>query len=351
MSQLGQIWQDYDLDSLEEGLKTLFPERSFSLADIFSLMLSGDALGAIRELFQGAVGDVFSQLAGMKNIFVWLLLLGILSALMTHFIEAFDKKQIADLSFYFMYLLLAAIILKCFSQSAAVAVATVENIVLFNKLLFPTYLIAVGIATGGATVAASYQLLLLIILGVEGVFLGVLLPLIQSYVMLSVINGIWIEEKLSMLMELLKKSIGWILKAAISLVTGISIFQAVITPVIDSVKSSTLKKVISVIPGIGSATESVMEMVMGSALVVKNSIGVILLVFLVLLCAAPLIQIFLTAFVLKAAAAFVGIVSDKRISGCVSNVGEAGMLLFRTVGSAMFLFLITIAVMATAAGK
>lgn len=351
MPELGQIWQDYDLGVLEEGIQTLFPDRTFSLTDVFSKILAGDILGALKELFFGGISDIFLMLSGMKNIFIWLILLGIMSALMTQFIEVFDKKQIADLSFYFMYLLLSVILLKCFGQAVDTAHAAVENIVLFNKLLFPTYLIAVGIATGGATVAASYHLLLLIILGVESIFLGVVLPLIQSYVMLSVINGIWIEEKLSMLMDLLKKSIGWILKAAISVVTGIGVFQAVITPVIDTVKSSTLRKVISVIPGVGSAAEGMMEMVMGSALVVKNSIGIILLVLLILLCVTPLLQIFLTAFLLKAAAAFMGIVSDKRITACANHAGEAGMLLFRTVGSAMFLFLVTIAVMATAAGK
>ena len=351
MLELNEIWQDYDLDKLEEGMQTLFPERSFSLADVLSQIMSGDILGAMRELFAGGIEDIFLQLEGMKNIFIWLLVLGILSALMTHFIEVFDKKQIADISFYFMYLLLSVILLKCFGQAAQTAVAAVENIVLFNKLMFPTYLIAVGIATGGATVAAGYHLLLLIILGVESVFLGVVLPLTQSYVILSVVNGIWIEEKLTMLMDLLKKCISWILKAALGLVTGISVFQTVITPVIDSVKTSTLRKVISVIPGIGSTAEGVMEMVMGSAMIVKNSIGVVLLILLILMCAAPLLQIFLTAFLLKAAAAFIGIVSDKRITACANHAGEAGMILFRTVGSAMFLFLITIAVMASATVK
>ena len=94
-----------------------------------------------------------------------------------------------------------------------------------------------------------------------------------------------------------------------------------------------------------------MEMVMGSAILVKNSIGVVLLLLLLCLCAAPLIQIFLTAFLLKAAAAFMGIVSDKRITACANHAGEAGMLLLRTVGSAMFLFLVSIAVMGSVSGR
>ena len=78
------------------------------------------------------------------------------------------------------------------------------------------------------------------------------------------------EEKLNLLIELLEKGIGWVLKAALGVVTGISVFQAVITPVIDSVKASTLQKVISAIPGIGNAADGVVELVAGSAVVIKK---------------------------------------------------------------------------------
>ena len=41
-----------------------------------------------------------------------------------------------------------------------------------------------------------------------------------------------------------------------------------------------------------------------------------------------------------------GIVSDSRISTCVNRAGDAGFLLLRTAGTAMLLFLISIAVTA-----
>lgn len=51
---------------------------------------------------------------GQENILIWLIVLGILSALLIHFVEVFDKHQIADLSFYFIYLLMGVILLQCF---------------------------------------------------------------------------------------------------------------------------------------------------------------------------------------------------------------------------------------------
>lgn len=345
------IWQDYGLDQLQEGLHTLFPEYGISLEDLMSEILQGDIIGALSHFMHSAISGMAAQLTGMKNIVVWLVVLGIVSALMTHFVQIFDKHQIAEISFYFIYLLLTTVLLKCFLEAAHTTVETVNNIVLFIKLLIPTYLLSVGVATGTTTVSAYYQLLLLLIYGVENILMSGVLPFVYSYIMLAIVNGIWIEEKLSLLMDLIEKGIQWVLKAAVGVVTGVSIFQAVITPVIDSVKASALQKAISAIPGVGGAADGVVELVVGSAVVIKNGIGIVLLLLLIVLCVAPLLKIFLTACLLKLAAALMGIVSDKRITSCTNKIGEGSMLLFRTAGTALLLFLITIAVVATATNR
>ena len=58
--------------------------------------------------------------------------------------------------------------------------------------------------------------------------------------------------------------------------------------------------------------------------------------------AAPLVKIALIALILKCAAAFMEIVSDKRITACANRTGNGGLLLLRTAGTAMLLFLIAI---------
>ncbi len=346
----GLIWDEYGLDELEKGIATLFPKSEIDLNALFELLLEGDVFGAVEALFSGGMGDMVAQLNGMKNIFIWLLVLGIVSSLMTHFVEIFDRNHVADISFYFMYLLFMVILLKCFAMATDTAEQTMESILLFVKMLVPAYLLALGMSAGAVTAAASYQVMLLVVYGVEYVLSAGILPLISGYVMLSMVNGIWVEEKLSLLIELLKKIISWVLKGAFGVVTGISLFQSLIAPVVDSVRSSALQKFVSMIPGVGTAANGVAELVLGSAVIIRNSIGVVLLLLLLLLCAAPLLKIAVIAGVLKAAAAFMGVVSDKRITSCTDKVGEAGLLLLRTTGTAMLLFLVVIAV-TTAMGK
>ncbi len=345
---LSLVWQEYGLDKLQDGIEALFPKSEIRLEDLFAQVVSGDIIGALRSLFQGSLDNVTAQITGMKNVFVWLLVLGIVSSLMTHFVEIFDKRQVADMGFYFMYLLFTTVLLKCFAQAADTAAGLMENCLIFVKLLVPAYLITVGISSGAVSAGASYQLMLFAVYGVEYILAAGLIPLIYSFVMLSVVNGIWIEEKLSFLIELLEKIIGWVLKGALGAVTGIGIFQALITPVVDSARNSVLRKFISAIPGVGAAAEGVTDLILGSAVVIRNGIGVVLLLLLLLLCVIPLIKIGVIAGLLKCAAAFMGIVSDKRLTACADRTGNAGLLLLRTTGTAVLLFLIAIAVTATA---
>ncbi|MCM1187968.1 MAG: stage III sporulation protein AE [bacterium] len=347
---INAVWEDYGLDKLEAGVQQLFPETGISAGQLLAQVAKGDIFGALGGLISGAVKGIAGQTASIRNVFLCLLVLGIVSSLVTHFVEIFDMHQVADLSFYFMYLLFMAILLKCFAQAAETAAAALENITLFVRLLAPAYLLAVGVSGGSATAAVSCQLLLLVIYGVECILAQFIIPLVYSFVMLSLINGIWGEEKLTLLLELLEKAVGWVLKGAVGVITGISIFQALITPVVDSVRKSALQKVVSAIPGVGNVADGAMELVLGSALVIKNSIGVVLLLLMLTLCAVPLLKIGVMAGVLKCAAAFMGLVSDRRITACVNRAGDAGLLLLRTTGTALLLFLISVAVV-TAAGK
>lgn len=341
---LSLIWQDYGLDRLEEGIARLFPQRSLDLEQLFTQVMEGDIFGAIAGLFRGSIADMTGQAGGMRNIFVWLLVLGIVSTLSARFVEIFDKQQVADMGFYFMYLLFTTVLLKCFAQAAETAGTVMENTVLFAKLLIPAYLLSVGVSAGAVTAGASRQLMLLAVYGVESVLSAFLLPLIYSFCMLSIVNGVWIEEKLDFLIEFLGKVIGWVLKGALWIVTGLGIFQRLIAPVVDSARNSALQKMISAIPGVGDAVGGVTELVLGSAVVIRNSIGVVLLLLLLLLCVLPLVKIAVIAFLLKLAAAFMGIVADRRLTSCTDRTGNACLLLLRAAGTAMLLFLISIAV-------
>ena len=78
----------------------------------------------------------------------------------------------------------------------------------------------------------------------------------------------------------------------------------------------------------------------------KNGIGVAGAIICILICAIPALQILAMTFLYKLVAALIQPVSDKRIVGCISAVGEGSRMLLKIVFMTGVLFLLTIAIVA-----
>lgn len=341
MEGLGQ-----EMDRIGGQIDRLFPEYGINLQEMFGKIMGGEFGDAFQMILKGLADAVRSESASIKSIFFLLLCVGILGAVLTQAAGMFENRQISDIAFYFIYLFLMLALMKVFETVMFTASGLLENLLLFMQLFMPLYFLAVGAAAGVSTSLMYYQLILLLIYGVETVLTCVVMPLIRAYVFLAFLNGLWAEEKLHMLLDFLKKIIGYLLKLSFAAVTGISLVQSLITPVIDSLRMSALQKTVSLIPGIGNVSGSVAEMVLGSAVLIKNSVGVVAVFLLLLLCAVPVFKIWFLAMALKAGAAVSGIVADRRLISCMDKVGEGSLLVLRAMITACGLFFLTIAIAA-----
>ena len=333
-----------DMGSINEGMDRLFPGFKLDGTELLKMVMEGRSGEAFRQLLAQIGDSLTGELGGIRQILIYILVLGVVSALFAEFSDLFAGEQIAQAGFYFLYLFLMVILTKVFLFVSEVASGAVENIVLFIQLFIPTHTIAVGAAQGTAAAAYYYQLMLLLAYLVESFLNKVLIPLIYSYVMLALLNGLWSEEKLSLLLDFIAKGVGFALKVSLGTVTGLSFVQAVIVPVASGLRISAMRKAISAIPGIGGVAEGMTELMLGSAVLIKNSMGVLLLVLIAGACILPLLKILVVTGVVKLGAAVTGIVSDKRISACTDRVGEGCFLLLRCVFTAVALFVIVIAV-------
>ncbi|MDE5933008.1 MAG: stage III sporulation protein AE, partial [Lachnospiraceae bacterium] len=257
------LWQE--MDTVEERFEALFPEYRFDGKQVLSLILQGRIKEAVATLFSGLTDMLKAQFSEVRTLFVMILLLGITAALFSSFADIFQSRQVSDIAFYFIYLLMTAGLLKVFGNTAAVVKEMLNQLITFMQLFIPTYLLAVGTAAGAASAAAYYQLFLMIVYLIEKCYLSLLLPMVYSFTLLSVINGVWMEEKLNLLLDFVQKIVGWGIKITLGIITGFSLLQSMISPVVDALEASALKKAVSMIPGIGGLTEGMFEMVAGSA--------------------------------------------------------------------------------------
>ena len=125
---------------------------------------------------------------------------------------------------------------------------------------------------------------------VEVLILRFLLPVINIYIMVQVLNYLAGEEYLSQFAELLSKMVTWILKTLVTCVIGINVIQGMLAPAIDALKRSALTKTAEAIPGIGNAIGGVTDVVLGTAVLIKNGIGMAGAAVMIAICAIPIVQ-------------------------------------------------------------
>lgn len=348
MTLTGQLLEEMNLDTVNGELEKLFPEIHFDGTAVLELIMQGDIWGAIRQM-GGMITDAFlTQGSEIRGIFISILILGILAALLTDFADLFQNHQVSDIAFFMVYLLFVTLLLKSYVQTLAIAKGILTDVTSFMKLFIPTYMIAVGSASGLATAGAYYQWLTVLTVLIQGGFLYIVLPAVSTYILLAVINGVWMEEKLAFLLELLEKGIGGCIKITIGTVSGFSVLQAMISPAIDSLQTVAMQKAAAAIPGIGNLTEGMLKLVVGSAVLIKNSIGIYITLTLLFICFIPIVKLVLLVGAVKLGTALISVVSDKRMTNCANRIGNGSFLLLRTALASAGIFIVQIAIIAAA---
>jgi stage III sporulation protein AE len=205
---------------------------------------------------------------------------------------------------------------------------------------------AVALATGSVTSIAFYNMILILICIVELVIQSFLIPLVQVYMVIRILNDLSTEEYLSKFGELLHTVVVWVLRTMLGAVIGINLIQGLLAPAIDSVKRSVLLRGGEAIPIIGDVIGVASEVVLGTTVLIKNGIGVAGAIICIAICMAPVVQMAVVTLMYKLTAALIQPISEKRIVGCVSSMADGSEILLRVIFTSGVLFLITIAMVA-----
>lgn len=340
-----------EMDEINGSLAELFPEEKLEFKEVLLGVISGD-LNFSADLLNRLVMDQISYAFRVsKENLVHILLITVIAAVLHNFSTIFQNRQISEFNFYVVYMLLIALTLNSFEVVIDWVSEGVENMTSFMGVFCPLYFLAVSIAKGSVTAVAFYQLVLFLIYLVEILISKILLPIIHVYMMVRVLNFLSAEEYLSKCAELIEMIVNWSLKSLLACIVGLNLIQGMISPAIDTVKRSTLTRSAEAIPGIGDAIGGMTEVVLGTAVLVKNGIGVTGALICIALCVGPLVQIGCITLLYKLAAAVIQPVSDKRIVGCVETMGEGCRLLMRLVFTTGMLFLLTVAIVAAVTGN
>ena len=340
-----KLMEDMELGQMQDAVNQILKEDSFSIEEILNQILKGESLFQKETMSKWFKNIVKAQLQREQKAMFQVVLVVLLAAVFSNFTAVFGDGKTGETSFYITYMLLLALLIKSFGSMGVELKELLENFILFLKALMPSYFLAVTASSGSATAMIFYEAVLFLIYVIQVVFLKGIVPAIYVLALVELVNYLHSEDFLSKMAELLQTLIEWSLKSCMAVVLGMQLIQNMIGPAMDSLKRDIIGKTAASIPGIGNAINGATEVALGTAVIIRNGIGVVGIIILVCIGIRPVIRLALLAFLYKLLAAVVQPVSDKRMTGALSTIGNGYVLFLKVLLCMELLIFITIAIL------
>ena len=308
-----QMLEKIDMSDVEKYSKDYLPER-LSFSDIVDAFLDKD------------------QKAGEK--------------ICEYIYELFFYEQdyVYNVSFLFMYASVISMLMASFFVLSDVAKRCIDVLLTYLTALVPAYATVLLTSGKGFSASGFYMLAFVLIYVVEWLIKLVLIPGIHLFLVLEVLNHVSSEKKLEKLAEFIEAAITKIMKASIKIVAGIGIVQAMIAPAKDKISESLILKSFQAIPGVGRLGQGAGEIMLGCAMLIKNSVGMAAIIVLFFIVLTPLVKTLVFSLMYRLLSAALQPVSDNRIVEGIEAVARAGNLYYIVIRDASILFFIVIAI-------
>lgn len=305
-------------------------------------LMSNEEDGFLGSLAEKIKDTLTNEFLNQKNSWLALIGLSFLSAFLVNFMNTFSSGNFFESSHLILYLAVMGLLFETFLRISQMAGAFLSCTSDFMKYVLPSLMIAVGIASGHLSSVGFYEIAFGVIACGNWIFTSLLLPLVQVYVSISIINGISKEDIFSKTAEVIENIVNWVLKSMIGIVVGLNLIKGMILPSVDAFRNSSVGKMASLIPGIGSGASAVTELFIGSGRIIKNGIGAAVLLGLVSLCVIPLLRLLLFSLLYQITSAVLQPVTNKQMTESIMATAKGAGLLLKILITEFVLFFLTV---------
>lgn len=334
-----------DYTELQKTVEKLLPGNfPFTFEELVNYLVSGEA-GGLGEIAKEIGSWLVSTVSFPVEHGTRLLFLVLFSALFSNLSKAFSREGTAHVGFLCVYLLLAVHTVSGFLVSLETTTEGMENLCGFVSVLLPMYCLSIAVVTGSVTAAGYYQGTAFLLGFFEMLVRYCLIPLTQGYLMLAFASCMQKRPVFKRSLELIVSLFSWIRKTLLGVALALGAVQGILAPAIDGLKRTAVVKSASVIPGIGDLIGGAWETVMGAGVVLKNSIGLVGILFLLLVMAVPMLKLALQYLVYRILAAVTEPVAQEMTEQFLVHMGIAQRLLLETLALGVLLFLLLLVVM------
>lgn len=334
-----------DYSELQKTIEDMLPDNfPVSFEDLVMRMMSGET-GSLGNMAKELLEWLWSMATFPVEHGIRLLFLILFSALFSNLSKAFARDGTSHMGSLCVYLLMAVHIASGFVASLVTTSEGMDNLCGFVGVLLPMYCLSIAVVTGSVTAAGYYQGTAFLLGLFEFLSRYCLIPLAQTYLLLAFASCMQKRPVFKRMLELIVSLFSWIRKTLLGIALTFGAIQGILAPAIDGMKRTAVVQSASAIPGIGNLIGGAWETVMGAGVVLKNSIGLVGILFLTLVVALPMIKLGLHYLIYRVLAAVTEPVTQEITEQFLTHIGVAQRLLLETLALGVLLFLLLLVIM------
>lgn len=315
----------------------------------FMEFVKGEKEFSIKEWMIGLLKYLFHELVANGKLLGTLIMLTIFSALLQSLQSAFAKSSVGKIADAVVYMVLIVFALNSFYVVMTYTRDTIQTMIDFILALLPILLAL--IATGGGVVSVSFfHPIIVFLMNTSGMLMNyIVLPLLLLATILSIVSTMSDQYKVTKLSKLLQNVSVSIIGIFLTIFLGVLSVQGTTTAVADGIAVKTAKFVTgNFIPVVGRMFTEAADTVLSASVLLKNTVGIVGVVILLLIVAFPAIQIFCIAFIYKFAAAVLQPVGGGAIIQCLDIIGRSIIYVFACLAIVSFMFFLSITIVIAA---
>lgn len=323
-----------DLDGLEDYLGQLDREYAeyldgFSLSALWQSWLKGDLTLDFKLVLQVLMRIFFKEVAASASLLAQLVGVALLSVLLTTLHESFDKSDTSMVGRAVIFLLLAGIAINSFSLAMNGAREAVSMMTDFVYAALPVLLPLLAAMGGVSTVGIVQPALLLAISLLMDLMRNFIFPLVYFSAILRLVGQISPKLNIDKLAGLLKDLAMGVMSVSVTVFIAFLGLSGLASSSIDGLAVKAVKTASGIfIPVVGRSFAEAFDSILGTALLLKNVIGVIGAIAILFICALPAVKIIAQVLIYRLAAALLQPLGEDQLSAALSGLSNSLLLLF-----------------------
>lgn len=328
---------------MEGDIRTVMPE--FSVDQLLKEVTRGNSIFSAGEILSRLLELLLGEIRRTIKLLVFIPAIAMLNTYISGMDSGFNSKGAISAAFFVTYAVMAEIAATAFIETVRCGQEAIQNIALFMRGLVPVAL--ASLATSGAVISATtFEIALMSVieiteLAVEKLFL----PLVMMSAALNIANNISKNLNAGKLVQLINRTVKWGIGIMMTVFVGITGLQGIASGSADGLTVKVTKFAASnLIPMVGGILAETVETVMNCSVVIKNAIGVIGIVTVIILAVLPVVKVAACLIIFRICAAVIQPISDERCGNCVSELGDSVSAVLGMITAVVVMFVIILTI-------